>query len=92
MVLGGAGLVGTAIARRLALLKPAWRPRRIIVASQLKRRHGIRYLAWTWRKSEAVLPQQLSLSRSGVTSLCEQILPMYHAKRCWRTKPAGKPC
>jgi hypothetical protein len=36
MVLGGAGLVGTAIARRLALLKTQWRPRRIIVASQFE--------------------------------------------------------
>ena len=36
MVLGGAGLVGTAVARRLALLKPAWRPARIIVASRLE--------------------------------------------------------
>ena len=33
MVLGGAGLVGTAVARRLALLKPQWRPSRIVVAS-----------------------------------------------------------
>ena len=33
MVLGGAGLVGTAVARRLALLNPHWRPRRIVVAS-----------------------------------------------------------
>jgi NAD(P)-dependent dehydrogenase (short-subunit alcohol dehydrogenase family) len=36
MVLGGAGLVGTAIARRLAVLKPAWRPGRIVVASLCK--------------------------------------------------------
>ena len=36
MVLGGAGLVGTAIARRLAILKVQWRPRRIIVASQFE--------------------------------------------------------
>ena len=36
LVLGGAGLVGTAVARRLALLKPAWRPRRIVVASLLE--------------------------------------------------------
>jgi hypothetical protein len=36
MVLGGAGLVGTAIARRLALLKAQWRPQRIIVASQFE--------------------------------------------------------
>jgi hypothetical protein len=33
MVLGGAGLVGTAVARRLALLKAQWRPSKIIVAS-----------------------------------------------------------
>lgn len=34
LVLGGAGLVGNAIARRLALLKPKVRPRRIILASR----------------------------------------------------------
>lgn len=34
MDLGGAGLVGNAVARRLALLKPSFRPGRILVASR----------------------------------------------------------
>lgn len=36
LVLGGAGLVGKSVARRLALLKPSWRPSRVVVASLLK--------------------------------------------------------
>jgi hypothetical protein len=36
LLLGGSGLVGTAIARRLTMLQPALRPSRIIVASMLQ--------------------------------------------------------
>lgn len=58
MVLGGAGLVGTAIARRLALLKPHLRPQRLIVAAltQLEAQNSVNRLRQEQQERQKNIP------------------------------------